>query len=210
MAYQESHWNPHATSPTGVRGMMMLTNSTAKRVDVTNRLDPEQSIKGGVKYLQSMLQRIPQRIRPEEKIWFALGSYNLGLGHILDARALVRQQGKDDNIWLNVEKVLPLLMQPKYYKKSTYGYARGTETLAYIQNIRRYYHSIVEWDNQQRLKIKSKTQTNDSDVDHLQKIDVNLASHTETSLGKEVSFTSQKTETSNNEIKESSTSKSKQ
>ncbi|MBF4443746.1 transglycosylase SLT domain-containing protein, partial [Vibrio anguillarum] len=81
LAYQESHWNPLAKSPTGVRGMMMLTLPTARSVGVANRLDPEQSIRGGVEYLRRMVQRIPDSIPEHEKIWFALASYNVGYGH---------------------------------------------------------------------------------------------------------------------------------
>ncbi|GAL11362.1 transglycosylase Slt family [Vibrio astriarenae] len=93
LAYQESHWKPHAKSPTGVRGMMMLTLPTAKSVGVSDRLDPEQSIRGGAEYLRRMVARIPDSVTEHEKIWFALASYNVGYGHMMDARRLTRAQG---------------------------------------------------------------------------------------------------------------------
>ncbi|MGL6261085.1 membrane-bound lytic murein transglycosylase MltF [Vibrio sp. WXL210] len=143
LAYQESHWKPHAKSPTGVRGMMMLTLPTAKSVGVTNRLDPEQSIRGGAEYLRRMVNRIPDSIAEHEKIWFALASYNVGYGHMMDARRLTRAQGGNQNAWADVKERLPLLRQKKYYSQTRYGYARGDEAQQYVENIRRYYQSII-------------------------------------------------------------------
>ncbi|HAS64287.1 MAG TPA: membrane-bound lytic murein transglycosylase MltF [Vibrio sp.] len=143
LAYQESHWNPVARSPTGVRGMMMLTLPTAKSVGVTNRLNPEQSIKGGVEYLRRMVARIPDSIEQHEKIWFALASYNVGYGHVMDARRLTKKQGGNPDQWADVKERLPLLRQAKYYSHTRYGYARGDEARNYVENIRRYYQSII-------------------------------------------------------------------
>ncbi|MGF1910992.1 membrane-bound lytic murein transglycosylase MltF [Vibrio kasasachensis] len=143
LAYQESHWNPVARSPTGVRGMMMLTLPTAKSVGVTNRLDPEQSVKGGVEYLRRMVARIPDSIEQHEKIWFALASYNVGFGHVMDARRLTKKQGGNPDQWSDVKERLPLLRQAKYYSKTRYGYARGDEARNYVENIRRYYQSVI-------------------------------------------------------------------
>ncbi|SDG68385.1 membrane-bound lytic murein transglycosylase F [Vibrio xiamenensis] len=143
LAYQESHWNPRAKSPTGVRGMMMLTLPTAKSVDVTNRLDPEQSVRGGVEYLRRMVARIPDSINEHEKIWFALASYNVGYGHMMDARRLTKKQGANPDSWGDVKDRLPLLRQRKYFSQTRYGYARGDEARNYVENIRRYYQSII-------------------------------------------------------------------
>ncbi|EGU39886.1 putative transglycosylase [Vibrio ichthyoenteri ATCC 700023] len=143
LAYQESHWNPIARSPTGVRGMMMLTLPTAKSVGVTNRLDPEQSVKGGVEYLRRMVARIPDSIEQHEKIWFALASYNVGYGHVMDARRLTKKQGGNPDQWSDVKERLPLLRQAKYHRQTRYGYARGDEAKNYVENIRRYYQSII-------------------------------------------------------------------
>jgi membrane-bound lytic murein transglycosylase F len=143
LAYQESHWKPKAKSPTGVRGMMMLTLPTAKSVGVTNRLDPEQSIRGGVEYLRRIVARVPETISDHEKIWFALASYNIGYGHMLDARRLTKAQGGDPNAWADVKDRLPLLRQKRFYSQTRYGYARGDEARNYVENIRRYYQSII-------------------------------------------------------------------
>ncbi|CAM3598376.1 Membrane-bound lytic murein transglycosylase F precursor [Vibrio aerogenes CECT 7868] len=143
LAYQESHWNPKAKSPTGVRGMMMLTLPTAKAVGIKNRLNAEQSIKGGVKYLRKLVSRIPDSIPAHEKIWFALASYNMGFGHVMDARRLTRSQGGDPDAWGDVKDRLPLLRKRKYFSQTRYGYARGNEALTYVENIRRYYQSLI-------------------------------------------------------------------
>ncbi|PSW19697.1 membrane-bound lytic murein transglycosylase MltF [Photobacterium sanctipauli] len=146
LSYQESHWNPRAVSPTGVRGMMMLTLPTAKSVGVQNRLDPEQSIRGGTQYLRKMINRIPDSVEEHEKVWFALASYNVGFGHLMDARRLTKSQGGNPDAWSDVKQRLPLLRQRQYYKQTRYGYARGDEALNYVENIRRYYQSIVGYE----------------------------------------------------------------
>lgn len=135
-AYQESHWEPAARSPTGVRGIMMLTLVTAEEVGVDNRLDPEQSIEGGARYLASLMQRLPEEIPERDRIWFALMAYNVGMGHLYDARSLARRLGKDPNSLVEMKEVLPLLSRKEYYTTLRYGYARGTEPVRYINRIR--------------------------------------------------------------------------
>jgi len=141
-SYQESHWNAGARSHTGVRGLMMLTQTTAKAMGVKKRTDPRQSIKGGAKYLQHMLKRIPEDVAAADRIWFALAAYNVGFAHLLDARKLARDLGKSPSTWHDIKEVLPLLSQKKYYKKLKYGYARGTEPVKYIDRIR-YYQDVL-------------------------------------------------------------------
>lgn len=137
-SYQESHWRPGAKSPTGVRGIMMLTQTTARELNVRNRLDPEQSIKGGAKYLSNMISRIPEDVQPPDRTWFALAAYNIGMGHLYDARELARQLGKNPSLWSDLEEVFPLLTQKKYYRHLKHGYARGSEPVRYVQRIRDY------------------------------------------------------------------------
>lgn len=148
LSYQESHWHPKARSPTGVRGMMMLTLNTAKDLGIQSRLDPEQSISGGARYLNSLVKRIPARIQSPDRIWFALAAYNIGLGHVEDARVLTQKQGANPDIWVDIKKRLPLLRQKKYYKTTTYGYARGDEAVRYVANIRGYYDTLTFFDQQ--------------------------------------------------------------
>lgn len=138
VAYQESHWDQHAVSPTGVRGIMMLTKATAKQMKVANRLDPEQSIDGGAHYLSTRIKKIPIRIDEPDRTWMALASYNIGLGHLEDARILTQQQGGNPDKWIDVKQRLPLLTQKKWYEKTKHGYARGKEPVTYIENVRQY------------------------------------------------------------------------
>lgn len=141
-AYQESHWDPQAVSPTGVRGIMMLTQPTAREVGVKNRMDPEQSVEGGARYLQRLYNRLPDGIEGQDRLWFALAAYNVGMGHVYDARTLARRQGLDPNSWQNIERMLPLLTRPKYYKSVKHGYARGYEPVRYVERIRDYYNML--------------------------------------------------------------------
>ena len=137
-AYQESHWNRLSRSPTGVRGIMMLTLPTARAVGVKNRLDAEQSIRGGAKYLARLLERQPDSVRQADRLWFALAAYNVGLGHLADARKLAQRLGKNPDTWHDMRTVLPLLSQKKYYRTLKHGYARGSEPVRYVQRIRDY------------------------------------------------------------------------
>ncbi len=141
-SYQESGWNASARSHTGVRGLMMLTQNTAKAMGVTKRIDPMQSIKGGAKYLDKMLKKIPEDVVGTDRTWFALAAYNVGFAHLLDARALARQLGRNPSTWHDLKEVLPLLSQKQYYKTLKYGYARGAEPVKYIDRIR-YYQDVL-------------------------------------------------------------------
>ena len=138
LSYQESHWNPKARSPTGVRGIMMLTLNTAKSLGVTNRLDPIASIDGGARYLADRHRRLPETIPEPDRTFLALASYNIGRGHLLDARQLARDLGKNPDSWEDMEKVLPLKADKRYYPSTRYGYARGYEPVHYVQRIRNY------------------------------------------------------------------------
>ncbi|NWO05881.1 MAG: membrane-bound lytic murein transglycosylase MltF [Alteromonadaceae bacterium] len=143
IGYQESHWRPNAVSPTGVRGLMMLTLSTARHVGISNRLNPEQSIEGGARYFRRVYRKIPERIPEPDRTWFALASYNVGFGHLEDARRLTEGAGQDPDRWMDVKEFLPLLAQKEWYSKTRYGYARGHEPVLYVQNIRRYLDFLV-------------------------------------------------------------------
>lgn len=155
ISYQESLWNPKAKSHTGVRGIMMLTLPTARQMGVKSRLDAEQNIRGGAKYLARLVKRIPERIQMPDKMWFAIASYNIGWGHLEDARVLTQRYGGDPDKWIDVKKRLPLLRQKKHYKRTKYGYARGDEPVRYVENIRRYYDSLVWLDNKAQAEEKA-------------------------------------------------------
>lgn len=147
IAYQESHWRADAVSPTGVRGIMMLTNAAAEEVGVTDRTDPVQSILGGAEYLINVRKKIPDRIPEPDHTWFALAGYNVGFGHLEDARILTQRANKDPDKWEDVREFLPLLAREKYYKTVKYGYARGQEPVQYVANIQEYMQ-ILSWEKQ--------------------------------------------------------------
>lgn len=144
IAYQESHWRPRAKSPTGVRGMMMLTKPTAKEVGVTDRLDAKQSLQGGARYFMNIYHRLPDDIHEPDRTWFALAAYNVGFGHLRDAREITEFQGDDPNRWVEVKSRLPLLEKREWYRYADYGYARGKEPVTYVQRIRHYYE-LLAW-----------------------------------------------------------------
>lgn len=148
VSYQESHWNPTARSPTGVRGMMMLTWPTAREFGVTSRIDPVQSVKAGSAYLAKLINRLPDTISEHEKPWFALAAYNIGYSHLIDARKITEKLGGNENSWAEVKAIIPLLQQRKWYKYTRFGYARGNEAVKYVSNIRKYYDSLRWFDEQ--------------------------------------------------------------
>lgn len=147
IAYQESHWNPDAISPTGVKGIMMLTRAAASEVGVKDRTDPIKSVMGGAHYLKRVMAKIPDRIQGKERLWFALASYNIGYGHLEDARVLTARAGKSPDKWSNVKEFLPRLTQRKYFSTVRHGYARGYEPVLYVKNIRNYY-DLLDWELQ--------------------------------------------------------------
>ena len=149
VGYQESHWDPHAVSPTGVRGIMMLTQAAAKDLEIEDREDPQQSILGGARYLRRMMEKIPERIPEPERLYFALAGYNVGFGHLEDARVLTQRQGGDPDSWEDVRQRLPLLREKRYYKTLKRGFARGNEPVIYVENIRRY-HELLVWHSNDR------------------------------------------------------------
>ncbi len=115
-----------------------VNQNTAQSLGITDRTDAEQSISGGVRYLQDMMSKVPESVPENERIWFALAAYNMGYAHMLDARALTAKPKGIPDSWADVKQRLPLLSQKPYYSKLTYGYARGHEAYAYVENIRKY------------------------------------------------------------------------
>ncbi len=139
VAYQESHWRVDAKSPTGVQGLMMLTRQTARQVGVRDRLDPGTGVLGAARYLRQLRDKIPERIPEPDRTWFALAAYNVGFGHLEDARVLTQRAGGDPDRWIDVKRFLPLLARKKWYVRTKHGYARGWEPVRYVENIRNYY-----------------------------------------------------------------------
>lgn len=139
LAYQESRWNPLATSPTGVRGMMMLTADTADRLGVGNRLDATESILAGSRYLADLINMLPKETPEPDRIWLGLAAYNLGMGHLNGGRAIARGMQRDPDSWYEMKQVLPQLARPEVYRRLKSGRARGGEAVILVENVRNYY-----------------------------------------------------------------------
>ena len=143
VAYHESNWDPQATSPTGVRGIMMLTEDTADRLGIGNRLDVRESIIGGARYLNLLKDMQSEDVPEPDRTWLALASYNIGPGSFNAARALAKQLGADATAWYEMKQVLPLLAQRKYYERVKSNRARGGEAVLLVENIRAYHDILV-------------------------------------------------------------------
>ncbi len=143
IGYQESHWRSQAVSPTGVRGIMMLTQDTADYLGLDDRVDPQSSIFGGAQYFVRQTERIADTVDEPDRTWMGLAAYNVGFNHVKDARWIVEQLGGNPNTWVDLSKALPLLAQRKWYTRVPYGYARGWEPVLYVNNIRAYYELLV-------------------------------------------------------------------
>lgn len=144
IGYQESRWDETAVSPTGVRGLMMLTAETAQRVKVADRTDPHASILGGARYVALIKDTIPDRIPEPDRTWLTLAAYNIGYGHLEDARILAQSAGRDPDTWAAVREMLPLLAQERWFTQTRRGYARGWESVGFVRNVRTYLE-ILEW-----------------------------------------------------------------
>jgi membrane-bound lytic murein transglycosylase F len=144
MGYQESKWNPSAASSAGARGLMQLTLVTATEAKVTDLSDARQSIFGGARYFRQVYEKIPSHVPEPDRTWFALAAYNIGYGHVEDARVLAQKAGRDPDSWQDVRAFLPLLEQERWYTKTENGYARGWEPVRYVDNVRGY-RDLLEW-----------------------------------------------------------------
>ena len=136
----------------------MLTLPTAREMGVDNRLDAAQSLRGGARYLKNMRRRLPKDIYEPDRTWMALAAYNIGMGHLEDARVLTEREGGDPHLWQDVMERLPLLQKTKFYQTTRHGYARGQEAVTYVQNIR-HYNSILAWqdipDNREQPRMRA-------------------------------------------------------
>ncbi|MBS0321930.1 MAG: membrane-bound lytic murein transglycosylase MltF [Proteobacteria bacterium] len=143
IAYQESQWDPDATSETGVRGMMQFTTDTAKDLGLADRLDPGTSIVAAARYVRDLKDKLPARIAEPDRTWFALAAFNIGLGHLEDARVLAQRMKLNPDSWSAVRKALPLLADPEYYNGARLGYARGGMPVAFVDRVRAYYDILA-------------------------------------------------------------------
>jgi membrane-bound lytic murein transglycosylase F len=146
LSYQESHWNPMAVSHGNVRGIMMLTETTADRMNVTDRLNVRQNILAGARYLRLLKDSLPPRIKEPDRTWMALAAYNQGSGHLEDARILAQRINLNPDSWLDLKKTLPLLSRSKHFSTLKHGFARGGEAVILTECVRTYYEILQKYE----------------------------------------------------------------
>jgi membrane-bound lytic murein transglycosylase F len=161
LGYQESHWDASATSPTGVRGLMMLTEETADRLQVKDRLDARESILGGARYLALLKESLPDRIGEPDRTWITLAAYNIGLGHLEDARILAQSGKLNPDQWQDVRLTLGRLSEPDAFVSLKHGYARGFETQQFVDNVRNFYDILARMEPR-GLELPEVTEKEDS------------------------------------------------
>ena len=144
VGYQESKWDPRAASDEGAVGVMMLTADTAQAMGIKDRTDPAQSIAAGARYLARVREMIPDRIAEPDRTWLTVAAYNVGFGHLEDARIIAQAHGKNPDSWADVREQLPLLAQERWYDRAKRGYARGWEPVQFVDRIQRYL-TLLEW-----------------------------------------------------------------
>jgi membrane-bound lytic murein transglycosylase F len=138
LGYQESRWRPAAVSPRGAQGVMMLMPLTAKKMGVDNVFSPDENILGGARYLQLMKSRIPQRIKDPDRTWLAMAAYNIGIGHLEDARIITQMRKKNPDRWADVRANLPRLSDPRWHSRVKRGYANGRETVEFVERVAQF------------------------------------------------------------------------
>src|SRR5262245_33360634 len=138
LGYQESRWRPAAVSPRGAQGVMMLMPVTAKKMGVSNVFSPDENILGGARYLLHMRDRIPQRIHDPDRTWLAIAAYNIGIGHLEDARIITQMRKKNPDRWSDVRANLPRLSDPRWHSRVKRGYANGRETVEFVERVSQF------------------------------------------------------------------------
>ncbi|MFP4295007.1 MAG: membrane-bound lytic murein transglycosylase MltF [Halothiobacillaceae bacterium] len=151
MGYKESKWDPQARSHMGAHGLMQITLPTARELGLTNPDDPRENILAAARYLDQLRDLVAPEAPEPDRSYLALAAYNIGMGHLSEARALTKRKGADPDRWRDVRRHLPLLMKPEYYRRSRYGFARGSETVEYVENIRAF-HDLMIWVEQRRVR----------------------------------------------------------
>jgi membrane-bound lytic murein transglycosylase F len=138
LGYQESKWKPSAVSPRGAQGIMMLMPQTATKMGVNNVFAPDQNIMGGARYLALMKERIPKRILDPDRTWLAMAAYNMGIGHLEDARIITQMRKKNPDRWVDVRANLHRLSDPAWHTRVKRGYANGRETLTFVERVTQF------------------------------------------------------------------------
>ncbi|MCL7744335.1 membrane-bound lytic murein transglycosylase MltF [Guyparkeria hydrothermalis] len=144
VGYQESKWQPDAVSHQGAYGLMQIILPTARGLGLTDPSNPTANIMAGAKYIAQLRELVPEEATEPDRTYLALAAYNVGIGHLSDALVLTRRQGGDPTQWAAVRERLPQLSDPAIYRDMRYGYARGSETVNYVENIRAF-HDLMIW-----------------------------------------------------------------
>ena len=144
VGYQESKWRPNAVSHQGAYGLMQIVLPTARDLGLTNPSNPTKNIMAGAKYIDQLRDLVPVEATEPDRTYLALAAYNVGIGHLNDALELTKRQGADPSQWADVRERLPQLSDPAVYRDLRYGYARGSETVNYVENIRAF-HDLMIW-----------------------------------------------------------------
>lgn len=138
LGYQESKWRAAAVSPRGAQGVMMLMPITATKMGVKNVFAAEENILGGARYLAYMKERIPKRIFDPDRTWLAMAAYNIGIGHLEDARIITQMRKKNPDRWSDVRANLHRLSDPVWHSRVKRGYANGRETLQFVERVSQF------------------------------------------------------------------------
>ena len=144
IAYQESKWDPTAQSGDGALGLMMLTTDTADAMGINDRADAKQNVTAGARYFAQVRAMIPERIAEPDRTWLTVAAYNVGFGHLEDARVIAQARGKNPDSWLDVREMLPLLAQERWYTRAKRGYARGWEPVQFVDRVQRFL-TLLSW-----------------------------------------------------------------
>ncbi|MGZ3692164.1 MAG: transglycosylase SLT domain-containing protein [Pseudobdellovibrio sp.] len=139
VAYQESKWDQGAVSYTGVRGLMQITEQTAEHLGIEDRKDPYENIKGGAYYLKYLFDKTSPNLTSMQRWAHALIAYNIGWGHYRDAYKLALRLNKNPGDWDDLKTILPKLEDENFYVGLNHGYARGNETVEFVENVMNYY-----------------------------------------------------------------------
>jgi membrane-bound lytic murein transglycosylase F len=138
LGYQESRWRPTAVSPRGAQGIMMLMPITARKMGVNDVFSPDENIMGGARYLLYIKGRVPKRIRDPDRTWLAMAAYNIGVGHLEDARIVTQMRKKNPDRWADVRANLPRLSDPRWHSRVKHGYANGAETAQFVERVSQF------------------------------------------------------------------------
>jgi membrane-bound lytic murein transglycosylase F len=141
---QESGFDPRARSFAGAVGLLQVLPRTGRDMGVTNLLDPESNIRAGLSYLSWVRERFDEDLPVRDRMWFTLAAYNVGAGHVRDARRVATEIGLNPDRWFdNVERAMLLLSRPEYARRAQHGYCRGREPVEYVREIQSRYEAYL-------------------------------------------------------------------